>query len=235
MVSDQKSFNQQVSRFGFYTAIVFIVSSIASLFLPLDISGGSSAELAARVDWLNNNRGIFILGWINQMIAMFSLSGLLLSLCWVGAKSHPLSGLLAALFMVFATMAFVIPKFIAIWTIPLLADAIANGSVNQTMAAQLLLLLNVSVPFSLYTSFDYLGFWLYALGSLIIAIPLIGISRSLNIAAVSTGIFGLGFHILFALLIFGAISAAELEAWFLSVASVLMITAIAALIRFKAT
>jgi hypothetical protein len=59
-------------------------------------------------------------------------------------------------------MAFVIPKFMAVWTIPLLAEAADSGGAGAAMAATLLPLLNVSIPFSLYTSFDYLGFWLYS-------------------------------------------------------------------------
>jgi len=40
-------------------------------------------------------------------------------------------------------MAFIIPKFIAVWTIPLLADAIVSGAVGAELADSLLHLLNV--------------------------------------------------------------------------------------------
>ena len=83
--------------------------------------------------------------------------------------------------------AFIIPKFIAIWTIPQLAEASATGGVGSVFADQLLLILNVTVPFSLYTSFDYLGFWLYALFALVIAAPLFKHALIWKFAAVSLG------------------------------------------------
>jgi hypothetical protein len=51
-----------------------------------------------------------------------------------------------------SAVAFIIPKFIAVWTIPLLADTITADGVDVEMADALLLLLNVSIPFSLFTS-----------------------------------------------------------------------------------
>ena len=91
--------------------------------------------------------------------------------------------MLGALFTAMATMAFIVPKFIAVWTIPLLADTAAAGGSGSEMANALLLMLNVTVPFSLYTSFDFLGFWLYAVAALFIAAPVYGETMSSKIGA----------------------------------------------------
>ena len=113
-----------------------------------------------------------------------------------------------------ATMAFVIPKFIAVWTIPLLANAEATGGTGAEMAAVLLPLLNVSIPFSLYTSFDYLGFWLYALFAVLMMKPLYDSDWSSKLIAILVGLFGIGFHAAFACLLLGVIQAPDIETSF---------------------
>lgn len=65
----------------------------------------------------------------------------------------------------------------------LLVDTITTGSVGAELADPLLRLLNVSIPFSLYTSFDYLGFWLYSVFALLAAGPMYGEYKSARIAA----------------------------------------------------
>ncbi len=64
--------DEQINRFGFWSAVVFIASLAISLFLPLDVPGGYGAEHADRVAWLNAKQGVFILGWSNQVVAMLS-------------------------------------------------------------------------------------------------------------------------------------------------------------------
>ena len=128
--------------------------------------------------------------------------------------SGPLSALMAAGAVVMATMAFVIPKFIAVWTIPLLANAEATGGTGADMAAMLLPLLNVSIPFSLYTSFDYLGFWLYALFGVLMMKPLFGSDWQSKLIAILVGLFGIGFHGAFAGLLLGFIQAPDIEVSF---------------------
>ena len=142
---------------------------------------------------------------------MLSLSGLFLALCWRGRLKGPLSALLAAGAVAMATMAFVIPKFMAVWTIPLLANAEATGATGAEMAAVLLPLLNVSVPFSLYTSFDYMGFWLYALFAVLMMRPLYGSGVSSKVTAILVGLFGVGFHAAFACLLLDVIQASDIE------------------------
>ncbi|MEL0306735.1 MAG: hypothetical protein VW975_07560 [Halieaceae bacterium] len=182
-----------------------------AILLPLDVPDGFSATHAERLQWLTENRDAFVAGWVNQIVAMLSLSGLFWALCWRGRINGRLSALLAAVAVAMATMAFVIPKFMAIWTIPLLANAEATGSTGATMAAVLLPLLNVSIPFSLYTSFDYLGFWLYALFAVLMMKPLYGSDWSSKFIAILVGLFGIGFHAAFACLLLGVIQAPDIE------------------------
>jgi hypothetical protein len=227
------SLNNQVNQFGFWSAIVATLTLIASLFVPLDVPAGYSAEHAERVAWLNANRGTFIIGWINQIAAMLSLSGIFFAMCWRIANKNPLRAILAAMVVLVSVVAFIIPKFMAVWTIPLLADTISTGAVGAELADPLLRLLNVSIPFSLYASFDYLGFWLYAVFGLLVAIPLYGENISTRIAAVTIGLFGLIYHVLLIAILLGNIAAADIESVLIGVSGLLMIQIIAMIFSFR--
>jgi len=208
---DSESFDHRVSRFGWWCSLICILTAIVAALLPLDVPDGYSAVHTERLQWLTENRDAFVAAWVNQIVAMLSLSGLFLALCWRGRLKGPLSALLAAGAVAMATMAFVIPKFMAVWTIPLLANAEATGATGAEMAAVLLPLLNVSVPFSLYTSFDYMGFWLYALFAVLMMRPLYGSGVSSKITAILVGLFGVGFHAAFACLLLDVIQASDIE------------------------
>lgn len=212
--SESGVFSRQVSRFGLWCAVLCIVTAVIAALLPLDVPDGYSAAHTERLQWLTENRDAFVAAWVNQIVAMLSLSGLFLALCWRGRLKGPLSALLAGGAVAMATMAFVIPKFIAVWTIPLLANAEATGGTGADMAAVLLPLLNVSIPFSLYTSFDYLGFWLYALFAVLMMKPLYDSDWSSKLIAILVGLFGIGFHAAFACLLLGVIQAPDIETSF---------------------
>ena len=212
--SESGVFSRQVSRFGLWCAVLCIVTAVIAALLPLDVPDGYSAAHTERLQWLTENRDAFVAAWVNQIVAMVSLSGLFLALCWRGRSNGPLRALLATGAVAMATMAFVIPKFIAVWTIPLLANAEATGGTGADMAAVLLPLLNVSIPFSLYTSFDYLGFWLYALFAVLMMKPLYGSDWTSKLIAILVGLFGIGFHAAFACLLLGVIQASEIETSF---------------------
>lgn len=168
------SLDYQVNRFGFWCAIVALFTGVISMVLPLDAPAAYNTEHAERIAWLNANRGAFIAGWVNQIAAMLSLSGVLFVIAWLIKDKNPLRALLAGMVVLLSVMAFIIPKFMAVWTIPLLAETAAAGGVGAEMSDTLLLLLNVTIPFSLYTSFDFLGFWLYGVFALLAAGPLFG-------------------------------------------------------------
>ena len=232
-MNDFSKFDHQINRFGFWSVIVVVVTTVVSGFLPLDIPDGYSAEHADRVAWLSENRNAFVAGWVNQIAAMLSLSAAFACAAWVAARRNALLGLLGAFFVAMATMAFIIPKFIAVWTIPILADTIATGAAGAEMADGLLLLLNVTVPFSLYTSFDYLGFWLYSLFALLVAASLWGETTSAKVASISLGLFGAIYQVLLVMLLSGAIAPAEINAYFLSVALLSLVHVVAMGFVFK--
>ena len=55
-----------------------------------------------------------------------------------------------AMVVLVSVVAFIIPKFIAVWTIPLLAETISNSAVGADVADPFLRLLNVSLIFTLH-------------------------------------------------------------------------------------
>ena len=226
--------DHQVNRLGFWSAVVVIITSVVAMLLPLDAPEAYNAEHADRIAWLNANRGAFIAGWVNQIVAMLSLSGVLFATAWQIKDRNPLRALLAAMVVLMSVMAFIIPKFMAIWTIPLLAETVASGAMGAEMADSLLLLLNVSIPFSLYTSFDYLGFWLYGVFAVLVMIPLYGDSISSRVAAVALGVFGVLYQLMLVALLVGIIAATQITAYFMSVAMLLLVVIIAMAFHFKA-
>ena len=101
--------DEQLNRFGLWSAVFFIATLAISLFLPLDVPGGYGAENADRVEWLNENRGMFILGWINQIVVMLSLSGVFFGVAWHIAKKYPLRAILSSLVILLSVVTFIIP------------------------------------------------------------------------------------------------------------------------------
>ena len=205
------SFDRSLNQFGFVTVILCILTGFAAALLPLDAPAGANATDTERLAWLAENMGSFVAGWVNQIIAMLSLSGFFLAIALRARHVAPLRVIIAVGAVAMATMAFAIPKFMAIWTIPMLTEASVTGGSGSEMAGTLLPLLNVSIPFSLYTSFDYLGFWLYALFAVLMMGAVDRVDRLSTIAAVSLGLFGLGFHFALILLLTGVIGAADIE------------------------
>ena len=232
-MTTKKLLEAQIYRFGIGCAAIALVTTVVSFLLPLDVPDGYSALQSDRIAWLVAHRAEFVLGWINQMVAMLSLSGVFLVFAWRVSKASPLLAIVSAVVVLLSVVAFIIPKFIAVWTIPLLVDAIAQGSTGTELATQLLPLLNVSIPFSLYTSFDYLGFWLYAVFGLLVAAPLFQGKASTKIAALTLGVFGFLYHAAFAALLGGAIAAEEIETWFIGLAGLLLLVVLAALFVFR--
>lgn len=228
-----QSLDGQIYRFGFWSVLIVIASGIASGFVPLDVPEGFAAAQADRVLWLQANRTLFIAGWINQIIAMFSLSAVFACSTWFIARSHTLRAILAAGVVFMSVIAFIIPKFMAVWTIPLLGDSIANATSGHEMANTLLPLLNVSIPFSLFTAFDYLGFWLYALFGLLVAGPMFSGSPAQKVGALALGVFGLLYHLMMAALLLGSVNVTEIEVYFLGLTPLLIVAVVTAGIVFR--
>lgn len=226
--------DNNINKLGFWSAIVAIVTTVVAFIFPLDAPGGYATEHADRVAWLAANRGDFIAAWVNQIFAMLSLSGIFMAVAWRVALSNPLRGIVAAMVVLMSVMAFIIPKFSAVWTLPVLAETVAAGGVGAEMADTLLLLMNVTIPFSLYTTFDFLGFWLYAVFALLVAKPMFADSLSAKITAVTLGLFGVIYHVMLVALFIGEVAPEDMNAAFMSPAMLLLIVIIAMIPNFKA-
>jgi len=234
IVNNAISLDYQINRLGFWSVVIAFATGLVSAFLPLDVPGGYTAEHADRVTWLSANRGAFIAAWVNQIAAMLSLSGLFFAIAWKIVGNNPLRAILAAMVVLMSVVAFIIPKFMAVWTLPVLADTIVAGAVGAEMADALLLVLNVSQPFSLYTSFDYLGFWLYSVFALLVAVPLYGQTKTAKISAVSLGIYGVLYQFVLVAFLFGEVAPTDIEVSFGLTILPLLVVMVAMLMNFKA-
>jgi hypothetical protein len=220
----------QINRAAFWAAIATLVAGIAALFLPLDAPAG---PLQDRIVWLNSNSGAFIAGWIVQIGAMFARSAVFAGAAWQIANEHPLRALLGALTVLISVVAFIIPKFIAIGSIPLMAAAATSGSTGHDIAETLINLLHPSIPFTLFTSFDYLGFWLYAVFGLMVAGPLFRLTRGAKVAAISLGLFGLAFHAMLIGVLTGMIPQDDIELYSSSSMGALLFAVVGMAFHFK--
>jgi len=222
--------DNQINKAAFWSAIALLLVTVPSLFLPLDAPDGPFAD---RVVWFSSNLGVFIVGWIVQLIAMLALSAVFAGALWQIANTHPLRAIVAGTTLLVSVVAFIIPKFIAVWSIPQMVAASATASAHSAVAEQLLQLLNVSLPFSLFTSFDYLGFWLYAVFSLLIARPLFRLTLSAKIAAVGFGAYGLLFHIILIGVLTRNIVQTDIGPYVESVAGLLLVAVISMAVYFR--
>jgi hypothetical protein len=200
----------QINSFTFWAAMACFATGVLSLFFPLHAPDG---PLADRIAWFSANSGPFIAGWVVQIGAMLALSAVFAGAAWQIADNHPLRALLSVAVVLMSTMAFIIPKFIAVWSIPLMAEAAASGATGHATGAALIDLLDPVIPFTLFTSFDFLGFWLYAVAGLILAGPLFRLSRSLKAAALGLVIYGLWTHAVLIGVLTGIIPLGEINAY----------------------
>lgn len=232
-MSVSSTLDYQINQAAFWSTAIALVTGVIQFFIPLDVPGGYEATTSERVAWLATNSGPFIIGWVNQVVLMMSLSGVFAGIAWQIAGTHPLRSILAATLVALSMVIFFIPKFIAVWTIPMLAEAIATGSAAGDMAETLLPILNVTVPFSLYTSFDYLGFWLYSLFALLVARPLLKGSLAAKIAGIALGGFGLSYNGVVVAVLARAIAGPQIEIYILGISVFLIIVTISGLFLFR--
>jgi hypothetical protein len=229
-MTNSQTLDDTINKAAFWSAIVLILAGVLSVFFPLDAPDGPFAD---RMIWFSSNVGYFAMGWIVQMIAMLTLSGVFAGTAWQVRESHPLSTFVAGTALLISVVAFIIPKFIAIWSIPQMVVASSTVSANAAIAEQLFQLLKPSLPFSLFQSFDYLGFWMYGVFGLLVARPLFRLSLSAKIAAVALGLFGLLFHILFVGVLTGSVVMADIGVYFESIGVLLLVPVISMAVYFR--
>jgi len=91
----------------------------------------------------------------------------------------------------------------------------------------------VSLPFSLFASYDCLGFWLYAVFSLLIARPLFGLTLSAKVAAVGFAAYGFLFHVLLIGVLTRRVPMADIGPYIMSVAVLLLVPIISMAVYFS--
>lgn len=229
-MTDSQTLDGTVNKAAFWSAVVLILAGILSMLFPLDAPEGPFAE---RMQWYSSNVNAYVMGWVVQMIAMLTLSGVFAATAWQIRKSNPLSSFLAGTALLMATVAFIIPKFIAIWSIPQIVEASTTVTANAAVAEQLFQLLNPSLSFSLFTSFDYLGFWMYGVFGLLVARPLFHQTLSAKIAAVALGLFGLLYHALFVGVMAGSVANADIGPYAESTGMLLLIPVVSLSVYFR--
>lgn len=229
-MTDSQELDNTISKGAFRSAIVLILTGVLMLFFPLD---APAAPFAGRMLWYSANVNAYVMGWVLQMIAMLTLSALFAATAWQTRKSHPLSTFVAGTALLISIMAFIIPKFIAIWSIPQMVVASSTVTPNVAVAEQLFQLLNPSLSFSLFTSFDYLGFWMYGVFGLLLARPLFRLTLSAKIAAVSLGLFGLLYHLLLVGVMFGSIAITNIGLYAESIGILLLIPVLSMAVYFR--
>ena len=229
-MTDSQELDNTISKGAFRSAIVLILTGVLMLFFPLD---APAAPFADRMLWYSANVNAYVMGWVLQMIAMLTLSALFAATAWQTRKSHPLSTFVAGTALLISIMAFIIPKFIAIWSIPQMVVASSTVTPNVAVAEQLFQLLNPSLSFSLFTSFDYLGFWMYGVFGLLLARPLFRLTLSAKIAAVSLGLFGFLYHLLLVGVMFGSIAIANIALYAESIGILLLIPVLSMAVYFR--
>ena len=229
-MSNVQNLDENINKATFWMAVVLLVSAVFSVFFPLD---APAAAFPDRMIWFSKNLNAFVAGWVVQMIAMLTLSGVFAGIAWQTRGSHPLSAFLAGTAVLVATIAFLVPKFIAIWSIPQMVVASTTVTPNVAVAEQLFQLLNPSLSFSLFTSFDYLGFWMYGIFALLVARPLFQLTLTARIAAVALGLYGILYHLLMAGVMTGSVTTADIGAYSGSIAALLLIPVVSMAIYFR--
>lgn len=229
-MTDTQTLNNTINKAAFWSAVILILAGVLTVFFPLDAPQGPFAD---RMMWFSANLGAFVTGWAVQMIAMLTLTGVLAGTAWQTAKSHPLSSFVAGIALLISVVAFIIPKFIAIWSIPQMVVVSSTVTANAAVAEQLFQLLNPSLSFSLFTSFDYLGFWMYGVFGLLVARPLFRLTLSAKIAAFGFGLFGLLYHILFAGVMSGSVVTADIGTFSGYISLLLLIPVISMAVYFR--
>ena len=222
-MTNSPTIDQSVNKATFWSAIVLVLAGVLSVFFPLDAPAGTMAE---RMMWFSKNLNSFVIAWAIQMIAMLTLSAVCAGIAWQVRESAPVRVFLAFAALMAATMAFLIPKFIALWSIPQMIAESTTVSANAALAEQLFQLLNPTIAYTLFTSLDYLGFWMYSVMGLLIAAPLFRLGMSAKIAAAGFGLYGVLYHLLLFGVMFSSVPSADIVIYSGSAAALLLVPVI---------
>jgi|GEM_PF-1457624 len=215
---------------GFKGAIVLVIGSIVSLFLPL---AAPDADTQAAALWLNQEAGAYLFGWLNQLMLVFAIAVTLAVAGWAIYQTAPLRAITVWSFTLISTGVFFITKFFALWGVPLMAKAIAAESAVQPEATAALLALAPNESFGLLGSLDWLGFWIYGLIGILMFRPLFRGALSAKIAAGSLLLFGVVLPLLFTATLIDILGQDEFGEIAFSTAALLTVAGVAFAIFFR--
>ena len=63
----------QINTLGFKAVVVFIITAVVSVFLPLEAPVPTQEDAAY---WLMNTMSGYVFGWVNQIIAMLACAAI---------------------------------------------------------------------------------------------------------------------------------------------------------------
>lgn len=220
----------QINSVAFKATIVAILLGIVSLFLPLGSPGATQEEAA---EWLINDLTAYMAGWIVQIILMFCTTTIFVGAAWQIYLTNPLRSILLWSLTGVSFIAFSITKFIAVWSVPLSARALAAGSDTRDSAEAFLLATNPSTSFGLAPSLDFLGFLIYGIMGIILFRPLLRLSTSAKVAAVSLFVYGIIICLILGVAVTAIISQSDIWGYADSSSFIFIVAIVALLIRFK--
>lgn len=220
----------QINSVAFKATVIVIVLGIVSLFLPLGAPGATQEEAA---EWLINDLTLYMIGWIVQIVLMFSTTTIFVGAAWQIYSTNPLRSVLLWSLTGVSFIAFIIPKFIAVWSVPLSARSLAAGNEARDTAEAFLLATNPSVSFGLAPTLDFLGFLVYGVMGFILFRPLVQLSTSAKVAAVTLLVYGIIICLILILAVTAIISQSDIWAYADLSSFVFIVALIALLIRFK--
>ncbi|MFP6581008.1 MAG: hypothetical protein VCD00_00465 [Candidatus Hydrogenedentota bacterium] len=220
----------QINSVAFKATIIALALGIISLFLPLGSPGATQEEAA---EWLINDLTLYMMGWIVQIILMFCTTTIFVGAAWQIYSTNPLRSLLLWSLTGVSFIAFSITKFIAVWSVPLSARSLAAGSETRDSAEAFLLATNPSVSFGLAPTLDFLGFLIYGVMGIILFRPLLRLSTSAKVAAVSLFVYGVVICLILGVAVTAIISQSDIWGYADSSSFIFIVAIVALLIRFK--
>lgn len=207
-VMASSTLSPQINKLGVKAVILFGITTVLAFFMPL-YAPAPTQEAAAH--WLMNDMGTYVFGWLNQIISMVALSIVFAVAAWQVFETKPLRAITSWAFTLMATMAFFIVKFINVWSVPLMAKALASGSPESATAETFLTAHAPSIAFGAGPSLDYLGFALYAVAGLVIWRSLYKTSKAGKIAAIGLLVFGILYFLVLAAPYISLLGQADIE------------------------
>ena len=220
----------QINSVAFKATVVVILLGIVSLFLPLGSPGATQEEAA---EWLINDLTLYMAGWIVQIILMFCTTTIFVGAAWQIYSTNPLRSILLWSLTGVSFIAFSITKFIAVWSVPLSARSLAAGSETRDSAEAFLLAVNPSSTFGLAPTLDFLGFLIYGVMGIILFRPLLRLSTSAKVAAVSLFVYGILIFLILGVAVTAIISQNDIWAYADSSSYLFLVAVVALLVRFK--